>query len=141
MRGHYAEHIKRFKKYFDEDDILYVFQDRLYNNRQSELDRIGDFLGLKHEFQDINWDGHVSPKHPLHGWISNKVLPKQSQIPDHIIKFGRAALNITTNIFPKKVKIDDDIHDKLSDYYRDKNKELEQIVDRDLSHWNKSTRY
>jgi hypothetical protein len=141
MRGYYALHIERFKQYFDDEDILYVFQDRLFENRREELERIASFLDLPHELQPYDRDGHVAPKHPLHGWVSNRVLPRQDRIPEPLLDAGRLALDTVTDLTPGRVEMNDGTKETLFNYYRKKNAELEEIVDRDLSHWNESARY
>lgn len=141
MRGYYALHIKRFLQYFDDENILYMFQDRLHENRQTELNRLAAFLDYQGEIEPIQEDKHVAPKHPLHGMVSNKVLPHEDRIPEPMLRVGASVLNAITKMIPSHVSMDSKTRTKLFELYRDKNAELEKIVGRDLSEWNKSSVY
>lgn len=140
MRGYYARHIERFRKYFDDDQLLTVFQDRLYQNRVGEMNRIFSFLGLPEVDRIESRDAHTAPKHPLHGFVTNRLLKYESVFPSTIWQIGSNVLSLTEYL-PGNIGMDDEVRAELFDYYRDKNAELEAIIDRDLSQWNNTAKY
>lgn len=140
MRGYYACHINRFQRYFDDDQLLTVFQDRLHEDRVNEMNQVFSFLGLPEVDRIESRDSHTAPKHPLHGFVTNRLLKYESIFPDALWEIGSNVLDLT-EYFPGDVGIDEKLRMELFDYYRSKNAELESIINRDLPEWNDTSRY
>jgi hypothetical protein len=141
-RGFYSKQIKNFLKYFPKENMKFIIFDEFINNKKVILEDIFSFLNLK-LIDDIELEQKSNtaflPKYD----IFNKFLNK----PPILIK------NIA-NIFPKEIKksivsfikdknkkdfekpeLNKKIKSDLINVFKPDVKELEKIIDKDLSFW------
>ena len=138
--GYYAYHIKRYLNFFDINNMFFIFQEEMQINKADILRDLYTFLKLDPNI--IKWDNLKNEnvaKNSL--WIRRFTnnLKKHVDIehyPFFITSLVKKGLDFT-NQLQRKPKIDDAIRKKLTHFYLDKNRELEELLNRDLSFWNK----
>ena len=135
--GLYYEHISRYLTYFSEEQFLILFFEDLKAEPYAFLRKIYNFLGAEEDF--------VSPlvEYQLNTAKSKKYLAKSQflwnvQRAMRRLKAYRLATlveKINKNEYPE---MKTETKKKLVyDVYKEPNRKLEKLVQRDLSHWNK----
>lgn len=137
LRGYYALHIRRFLRHFPRDQILCVYQEDLKEDREGVMTEILDFLDVPTEDRDIPPQNYhrSGKKSPLRLHVRSRLAPYKDVIPASIWSAGRTGINAVSEAFDES-GMSDSVRERLVSHYRPHNEELQQLVDRDLSHWN-----
>lgn len=150
LHGHYSEQLQRYFDFFGKDKVMILLLDDLKTARKCALASVLDFLGLpspdvrKIDFcQDSN-----RAAMPRIRWLQKFLLSREawykrlgrkcasntvrewirSQVTNKIIK-----MNAIKFQYPP---MNPDTRKRLVEYFRPHNAHLEQMIDRDLGHWN-----
>jgi len=138
FRGNYASQLARYFELFDQDQIrIYLFED-FSRDPHSMLRDIFEFLRV-----DGGFTPDMQTQHNPAGFIRNPVLRelwRRSASPRQWVRpllprqlrhavFQRLHRNTYVPAFPA------DLRAEIIDYYRPGIRELERMLDRDLSHW------
>lgn len=143
-RGYYAKQIKRYLKYFPKENMHFIlFEDELLGNKEQTINNIYNFLGIKNI--SINLDLKSNPaSETKYIWIRD-FFNKQGIVKNFSKYFFSKNLRATIrnyiqnkNMKPMVTKLDNRIKQELlAQYYTEDIKELEKIIQKDLSTWYK----
>lgn len=133
--GYYAQQLKRYLALFPESQIKVVFLEDLKRDPQSLVSELWEFIGVNPNYplKDPTLQNPAPSKATvLASKIAkitklHKIIPRQikHEILTHLAKIGkRPEMNKETRAW-------------LIDHYYPHNRELEKLVGRDLSHWDK----
>ena len=134
-RGKYAIQLKRFRKFFSPNQMLILIMEELKKHPEEVISRMFDFLEVDTNFKDS--DQHVNKKnvgkHPRI-W---KLQRLKTKIPHNIVgravKYGIDTINLKDGYPP----INLETRQKLLDYFKTSNYELEKILGKKLDGWYK----
>ena len=141
--GLYAQHIKKWLTYFDKNCFLFLLNEDLKEYPNETLATIFDFLGADSSVQ-INTTTYKNvASYPKSKWLMTflsqpktlkqpfkKVLPKPVRIRiKHYLYDKNLRQHVSAPQMPDPMTI------SLRKQYSDDIKELEKIIDRDLSQW------
>ncbi len=127
-RGKYARQLRNFMKFFSRDQLLILMYDDLKGSPHQVLSRVFEFLGVdpalasELKFKKFNVGG--APRI----WSLQRIRPK---LPGKCLKFALDLINLRRG-YPA---MDQRTRRYLIEYFRPFNRELEEIVERDLSSW------
>jgi len=131
LRGYYALHIKRFLDYYPNNQIHVLKFKDLKTNSNGEVQKIIKFLGLemvsevddsKHVNFALKNDSILKLNNRFKEYGLNKYIPKT-------IKKGLVKL---INSKAPKTEMESNIRNSIEDYYREKNIELETLLNMKL---------
>jgi len=137
-KGDYAKHLKYYFEHFDRSQIKIIFFDDFKNNRQKVLDEVFEFLGVHNAeikapdkvFNKTRYPGKFNIIYTT--WKRIKPLLPQKLVVKHR---GRLK-NLKDSMFSdKKPEFSDNSRSKLYSIYEDSIKELEGMLNVDLSRW------
>ena len=148
--GLYYKQISTFLKYFDQKQLHVCFYEDIKSNPDSVIKEIFDFLNVDSSFSPelkaMNRTGKVKNKtfqkiafgeHPVRNFIVRKILKKL--IPDEgrkKLKWKVIDMNTnSTQIQPKYNLTTEETLEYLKDFFKEDIIKLEQLLDKDLSHW------
>jgi len=137
-KGDYAFHLNNYLKYFEKDNIKIIFFEDLINDRQSVLNSVFNFLGVRDASIDAPSKIYNKTRYP--GKLNSVyVLWKHLKpyLPKDLIVNNRQKLVKLKELFfsEKKPEFSPEARKKLASIYLDSINELELLVERDLSHW------
>lgn len=124
-RGKYVKQLRRFEEYFPKDQILILLQDDLKKHPNEVLKQVYSFLGVDENFSNYDLSKeHNSGKQPH----SLRLQQLSSKMPVKILRDLINKFNLRNGYTPLNYKM----RDKLDDYFRPYNQELEQYLNRKL---------
>jgi hypothetical protein len=142
-RGFYTEQVNRFKKFFREENMLFlVFEDDFIKNRKETFDRIQDFLGVKRMALNLQIKSNeaAAPKNKAIHDLTRKKNPLRNLLAKIIPSGARKQLQ--RFIAGKNAKaVEQPRLDKLKEqelihqYFISDIQELEKLIHRDLHTW------
>lgn len=145
-RGLYYQQLKKYYQYFNKEDILIILMQDIIENENEVLKTVCDFLDVKASFKfndkGTSENSFCEYRSPLLLNIISFITDffrckiKMGFIIDFFKKIGIA--HFLKNINKKDSEYEEmfkDSRTKLADYYREHNKNLSRLIDRDLSHW------
>jgi len=130
--GLYAPQLKRWLKHFDTKQVYIVWQEQMLEDANQVLEEIKNFLGLSSMFK--------TPNNTVHG----SEVPKSKIVSKMIGGIGPKVASALPNIVKQKVKkivlskpdpMDKEACSFLLRYFATSIKELEALLNKDLSHW------
>ncbi|HYG00976.1 MAG TPA: sulfotransferase [Chryseosolibacter sp.] len=147
--GFYYKNLSKFYETFPRENIRVFLYEDFNSNPEKVLKEIYQFLGVKADFQT----NHTT-RFNQSGFIRNKFLDKiygqkgvvtgtlKTMLPKSVIKtlkssmFVQKQLNDLRSKNLAKPKMDLEVRKKLtSEVYGDDIRQLEKLIERDLSHW------
>lgn len=144
--GEYANQLEILYKYFPREQVFILLQEDLQKDSLSVCSKIFNFFSLnnysKIDLSRINESAMpkvmiiskvLHMEHPFKRYIKNK-LPIFIQI--FIDRLREKVIKVNEKKFQSE-KMTKATRERLVLYFKDKNKNLENIINRDLSHWNK----
>lgn len=144
LNGLYAKQLKRYFSYFDKSQIKILIYDDLKQKPQSYLKTVCDFLGV--EYRKLSTDFY-HPENPRPPKVYPMFLKLIHSYFERTRMVSRVLKKITAKGLSRKIKeklrtrqisyplLTDDLKNKLLEYYKSDIKELEGLIERDLSHW------
>jgi len=128
-RGKYIIQIKRFKKYFSNDQMLFLMTEDLEQSPEKVMKKIFEFLKVNTNFTDPSWNiKHNEGKIPR----IRKLNKLKVKIPIQLIRGFIHYINLK-DYPPMKQQT----REYLINYFKPYNKELEKFLGRKLDKWNK----
>lgn len=136
--GLYAQQLKRYFSTFDKHQILVLFFEDLKNNPEIFFENIYKFLGInKYSFENI-YKKYKVTRIPRFKFLENLLNNSRINSFVEIIinkKYKQNLGNIIRKFNNYNPKINKQEYNYLVNYYIKDIKELEKILDVDLSHW------
>lgn len=142
-RGYYTEQVNRFRKFFKEENMLFlVFEDDFIKNRSETFNRIQDFLGVKRAELNLQIKSNEAAapknkavheltrkKNPLRNFLG-KLLPSgaKKELQRFITQKNSAAVE-NAKLDKKKEK------ELVDEFFMNDILQLEKLIHRDLSSW------
>ena len=144
--GYYAYQIKRFLKYFEKNQLKILLYEDVKDSPEKITRELYEFLGVdpkfNPEFTAYNKTGSLKSKtiqKILFGdHLIKKILVRMiSSIitEEQMAKLRWKLIHINTSNKEDNYEISQDLIDRLSANFEADITELEQLIDRDLSHW------
>ena len=146
-RGFYARQIKAYLKYFPLTQMHFIlFEDEFLKNREKTINDIFGFLNLENENIHINIKSYITAKPKsksfddilntpnLINQIAKKLIPSKKYRV--MLKAKLKGINTDKSSFPDE-EFESLKSMLIKDAYYDDIKELEKIINRDLSSWYK----
>ncbi len=139
-KGMYSEHLKDYFEHFDKDQVKIVFFEDFKNDLEGVLNSIYKFLEVKPIFTEKTGQIFNKTKYPgkfnflYVAWKKVKpYLPKQfvDSNKNVLVKLKRLVFTESKHEFTAQSR------SKLLKIYSDSILELEELLDKDLSHWKK----
>lgn len=143
--GLYDEFLEAAYKYFRKEQVLVLLYENYVNDLQGTLNRITDFLGIS-SFKGLPGNTRYNVSGSIRSSFLQKAFKKISSYKR--LKFGarriigeRNFVRLTKNLYrmntkyKRKETILPEIEDLLLDYYLPSIKNLEVMLDQDLSAW------
>jgi hypothetical protein len=139
-KGHYYQQLKRYIDLFPENQIKVILFKDIISNPQKVSKEVFDFLEVDNSFTpntSKKANGAGKPK-GVAGWIvmklrKNNLIPNiefSKYLPEFIVSY------ILKTIYSKPEKIDNKTINTLTNkYYKEDIKQLEKLIERDLSNW------
>ncbi len=132
-RGYYYTQLKRYYELFNPEQIkVYLYEDYLKDSIGFTQD-IFRFIGVDDTFvPEMNLRLNVSPKKPKNKTLDRylktlkKELPLGKNFVERLIQFNSSS---------KKVPLKPEVRQGLIQEYREEILQLQETIDRDLSHW------
>ena len=144
--GYYAYQIKRFLKYFKKSQLKIILYEDVTDSPEKITKELYKFLGVnpefKPEFTAYNKTGSLKSKTLQKfffgdHWIKKTLVRMISSIisEEKMAKLRWKIIHMNTSNKEGKHKISKDLIDRLNANFEADITELEQLIDRDLSHW------
>ena len=146
--GHYAHYLKKIYRHFPKEQVKVLLYRDLRDNALGTCKELYNFIGI-----DPDFEPNVSVKHNVtqktrsqtYAKLSKKLLANDTIFKkilklfikeNSIYKYGEFVRDINkTN--DKHEIMNNDVRDFLINYYKPHNEELEKLIGKDLSDWNK----
>ena len=140
-RGFYDEQIKRFYKFFDKKNMLFLlFKEDTLKNREESFKKIYEFIGV--DTLDIPVNVKITPNVTFKSEKTDKILNTAHPIN----QFAKKLIKLRTNIkyfFTKinqkptanKSELEEIRPFLINEIYKESILNLEKLIDRDLSSW------
>lgn len=133
--GLYFEHLQKFLKYFSRENMLFLIYDDLVTDEANFMREIYKFLEIRTDVanpvKDVNINSAAGKKNLAKSqalWFLSRGL---SRARFHVLSDRLRRINsVEIPPMPIESKL------KLLDIYREHNLRLQDLVDRDLTHWN-----
>lgn len=136
--GCYYKHLERYYHYFNRDQVLVMLFDDIKENPLKFIRNVYAFLKVDEMFsppsleKKVNIAAYPGLKKILYNnkmrWL---IILLRKTILDNLIRqlaYWRKTRNNSS--------ISDETRERLVDYFREANKKLSLLINRDLSHWN-----
>jgi hypothetical protein len=142
-RGYYTKQIERFKKYFPEENMLFlIFEDDFIKNRKETFNRIQAFLGVKRTELDLDIRSNeaAAPKSKtVHKLTRSKNPLRQAMgkiLPRSVKKSFQRLVAKTNAAALENSKLDRKREKELTEkFFIEDIHRLEKMIHRDLSTW------
>jgi hypothetical protein len=136
-RGKYAEQIRRYMKYFNKKNMLFIISEEFWNNETGTVKKVCDFLEIEDKSDTIDFSrrGNIGffPKNRLIS-LSVGLFKKYNKISYlKPIEKGLIKFNKQFNNGGKYPPMNDETKKMLKEYYEPFNQELDKIIDNDVS--------
>jgi hypothetical protein len=148
-RGFYYSQLSPFIEVLRPEQVLYLLTDDLKHDTNSTLKKCFEFLGVDNNFtplrSNIKYHRATIPRSNL---LLNEIVGKKDTLPKkilrllipnqnlrHKIRKKILYLNQTSNL--KRICLQASERIQLIEIYRNENHKLGQLIERDLTHWNK----
>lgn len=135
-KGLYAEQLGRYRAEFAPEQMLVMLYDDLVRDPRAFMRRLHGFVGVRDDFEpDLTVSSNVSgmPK----GRITAAVLPPAMALGRYWLPLVPDATKqwMRQRLLAKKPQMPPETRQVLIARYEDDMRALEQMLDRDLSHW------
>jgi hypothetical protein len=134
--GFYYDHLQRFLKWFPRDQLLVVFFDDLRNDPKGFMSQIYEFIGVDSSFHaglekvQINAAaGKRNLAKSRAAWYLSRALSRA--------RLYRASDWVRRSNTAGVPQLTDRMRNQLIEIYKENNLLLQDMVQRDLSHWNR----
>lgn len=137
----YAGQLKNYLEYFSSDAFLFVVFEDMVRSPQGQAKRVFEFLGIDTGFEPVvEHAKNQSFRYNAVGRLLRGLLPSGDAM-NKLVNIGQALTprfleptvrKFVTSGIPKISEVDRDF---LKQYFRPKNRELEQLTGLDLRHW------
>ena len=138
--GLYYEQVKRYLDLFPPHQILIILNEELRHSTEATMKKVYTFLNINSNFKvslEQDFNTAAIPRNPF--------VAKLITINTFRVKIRRALKHsflkgIIKNLLftkPEKGEMLSETNDQLHEFYRDDIKSLEQLIDKDLSTWQK----
>jgi hypothetical protein len=132
--GFYVDHLRRYLDLFPREQLLILLFDDLVTDPSSFLVQMYRFLGVSEDYSSELLD------HRINAGAAQKLLVNSRPVYWFEKAFRRMhmygfAQRLGRENSAKLPAMASETRHKLVETYRDKNKQLEDIIERDLSHW------
>ncbi|MBK9731737.1 MAG: sulfotransferase domain-containing protein [Chitinophagaceae bacterium] len=142
-RGYYTEQVNRFKKYFKEENMLFlVFEDDFIKNRNETFNRIQDFLGVKRAALNLQIKSNEAavPRNKAVHELTRKKNPVRNVLgmllPSGAKKWLQRFIAKKNSATTENAKLDKQKEKQLIDkFFINDIHQLEKLIHRDLSTW------
>ena len=131
--GYYAQQLHRYLALFPQSQIMVLFFEDLLLNPRAVVRRVLEFIEIPPDAVEIDYTPQMVAT-PRSGLLLLKIA-RYTRVQHLIPKRVRAWVARQLNLFGSKPHMAQWMREQLVEHYRDHNKALEQIVERDLSHW------
>ena len=136
--GYYSHHIIRYLKLFPRDQIKIIFLEDMSHNPRQVVDDVLKFLGVDSEYTPFdtslsNEGSYRSVGHLLERSVRSTA--RSTKLKRFIPRRLRNTLSETLSRIGPRPKMNPKTRAWLVDHYYPFNRELEEIVGRDLKHW------
>lgn len=138
-RGKYAEQIKRYMKYFNKKNMLFIISEEFWKNEVETVKKVCKFLDVedKSNLIDFTRRGNIG-FFPRNRFISLSVgvfkkynkITYLKPVEKALVKFNNKFNN--GGVYPP---MDDEIKGILKDFFRPHNQELTKLIDVDVKDW------
>lgn len=128
---------KKFVKCLEKFDTFYIISEELWEKKMEILGKLYDFLGVDYfepEEKRKNKSGEPRIKFLTHLTTGEIKMPIISEHFPEILPILRKGVNIF-NVKDSYPPLDKKTKSYLIEYYREKNKGLGKMIDKDLSQW------
>lgn len=153
--GLYFEQTSTFLKYFDKEQLHVCFYEDIKSTPKDVIKNLFDFLEIDSNFipelKTMNTTGKVKNKtfqkiafgeHPIRNFIVRKILRKI--IPEKTrtnLRWKVIDMNTSSSqTQPKENLTEQKTLEHLNDFFKEDIIKLEQLLDKDLSHWKQNDR-
>jgi hypothetical protein len=138
--GFYYQQLSRYLKHFDREQLSVYLFDEFRDDNLGVTRDIYRTLGVDDAFEPSDAITHAKTGVPISDWFQSFILN-----PDHSLR--RAArtvlpesirtrgMKVLQNLNLSKPPIDPSVRSMLADRFADDVRQLESLLDRDLSHW------
>jgi len=147
-RGLYAKHLNRYFRYFEKSQIKILLYDDLVRNKQKFIKNVYEFLGVNIQKLPVNINTPVNIRRlrTYPKWFKSflSVIETISVKIPYTYFFLRG---LSSRSLIRKIKeamvfrsmeyppLSDELKRKLIDFFKPDIRELESLIDRDLSNW------
>jgi len=147
-RGLYYEQLKNYYDTFDSKNIMVILMEELYKNKQQTLKDIYQFLGVDVDFVsdtiEQKENSSFTIKYPkLNQMLEDTILAfrknrllsklvdvaKETGIAERVLRLSKKQV-----VYPD---LPDNVHFKLTEYYKESNQKLSELINKDVSIWDK----
>ncbi|MGM0635480.1 MAG: sulfotransferase family protein [Bacteroidota bacterium] len=151
-RGCYAESLKHFLTYIDSKKCHVIVLEKLKDNKDAELKKLGDFLGVNPIDFKINTDNKVNREEALiinpairskylvkliilYDKVVNKIIVKYTSDSKKRTKLRSKFMQVGKKSAREVTKINANLIKGLKEFYKPYNIELEKLIKQNLSEW------
>ncbi|ASJ08228.1 hypothetical protein A3L11_02890 [Thermococcus siculi] len=148
-RGKYALQLKRFRKYFDDDQMLVLITEEFKRDPVESLKRVFEFLGVdpnRYNFENLSRRHNIgySPKIPKLHMTFNRIFGARVGPKELVLGYWyRKMLTLLRRnrklwelfFTPGYPKLDLGTRDRLMEYFAPYNRELESLLGRKIDAW------
>ena len=138
-QGFYDEHIKRYLKYFSEDQLHIVFYEDIKKHPKKILEDVYTFIGVKKDFEPPSLHRKVSPLTGKYKLVRGRWAGRISRILDTLYLKSFAKSIMLTRLQKKSSSqyeaCEKEVGEILKKIYLTHIEELERMTKKDLSSW------
>lgn len=133
-RGKYVIQLKRFKKYFPNEQMLILINKELKENPEKTIKKIYEFLEVDKDFIVPNQHTRKNKGKQPRNWKLQRLKHKlPSNFVGRIFRYAIDAINLKEGYPPMKPIT----REKLINYFKSYNNELEELLGKKLDGWDK----
>ena len=138
--GFYYDHLQRFLRWFPRDQLLVVLFDDLRGDPRGFMRQIYEFIGVDSSFyagiENVRINAAAGKRNLAKSraaWYLSRALSRARfyKASDWVRRFNAAEVPA----------LSDNMRTQLVEIYKEKNLLLQEMIQRDLSHWNRSSSY
>ncbi len=141
--GFYLEHLERYLSLYSRESILILLYDDLETDPGSYINRLFRFLEVDPSVIVPSLNRRINPMNLE--LPRSRILREIAFLIRRYWKPGKMAdlyyklntMHVATSAFPRRHKMDPEMRERMAELYADHNKKLGDLLDRDLSLWNR----